>query len=375
MLLTDRSSAPSDLYVPGASIALGEESLDLYKAYGLNFTQVEVDLQLSVGGQFRFTVPRAFDIEKRDFFTPHGQPLMALFKLGTRVWIRMGYGEPNRQSLLFSGFIIQVSTSFAEGGAPELEVSGQDLTYLMTLGTNEHRITEKQTMRDAVDEVAKKNGITLKFSGNPPSNVALDANKQTDLDFLRKLVENFSKANEKWEFFVRAKSRQDELHFRPRSPVNPPLVKLSWGEDLLSFKPEIDLGKQVQKVRVLGWDEVRKEEIVGEAIVENGAKGEKGGGNIQQSAFGREAVLELKLPVKSKEEAKQRAEAALADRKNDLLKGEGETFGLPELLPDTSIELIGIGQQFSALYYVTKTVHRYDTSGYRTRFSVERSVA
>ena len=375
MLLTDRSSAPSDLYVPGASIALGEESSDLYKTYGLNFTQVEVDLQLSVGGQFRFTIPRAFDIEKRDFFTPFGQPLMPLVKLGTRVWIRMGYGEPNRQTLLFSGFIIQVSTSFAEGGAPELEVSGQDLTYLLTLGTNEHRITEKQTMRDAVDAVAKKNGIKLKFSGNPPSNVTLDANKQTDLDFLRKLVENFSKANEKWEFFVRAAPGQDELHFRPRSPTNPPLVTLSWGADLLSFKPEINLGNQVQKVKVLGWDEERKEEIVGEATVENGTKGEKGGGNIQQSAFGREAVLELKLPVKSKEEAKQRAEAALADRKNDLLKGEGETFGLAELLPDTSVELTGIGKQFSALYYVTKTVHRYDTSGYRTRFSVERSVA
>ena len=374
MLLTDRSSAPSDLYVPGASIALGDESRDLYKRYGLNFTQVEIDLQLSVGGQFRFTVPRAFDVEKSDFFTPFGQPLMPLFKLGTRVWIRMGYGDRNRQKLLFSGFIVQVSTSFAEGGAPELEVSGQDLTYLMTLGTKEHRI-ENKTMRDAVNEVAQQNGITLKFSGNPPSNVTLDANQQSDLDFLRKLVENFSKSKEKWEFFVRAKSGKDELHFRPRSPENPPLVTLTWGADLISFKPEINLGNQVQKVEVHGWDEVRKEPIVGIATVENGNKGEKAGGNIQQSAFGREAVLELKLPVKSKEEADQRAAAALAIRKNELLKGEGETFGLPELLPDTSVELLGIGKQFSALYYVTKTVHRYDTSGYRTRFSVERSAA
>lgn len=375
MLLTDRSSAPSELFVPGASIAVGTESSDLYETYGLNFTQVEVDLQLSVGGQFRFTVPRAFDIEKRDFFTPFGQPLMPLFKLGTRIWIRMGYGERNRQKLLFSGFIVQVATSFAEGGAPELEVSGQDLTYLMTLGTQEHRFPDDKSMRDAVDDIAKKNGIALRFSGTPPKNVTLDSNKQTDLDFLRKLVENFSKANEKWEFFVRAKPGKDELYFRPRSPANPPLVTLSWGGDLLSFKPEINLGNQVKKVRVLGWDEVNKKEIVGEVAVENGNKGEKAGGNIQQSAFGQEAILELKLPVKSIEEAKQRAAAALADRKNDLLKGDGETFGLPELLPDTSVQLEGIGKQFSALYYVTKTVHRYDTSGYRTKFSVERSVA
>ena len=40
-----------------------------------------------------------------------------------------------------------------------------------------------------------------------------------------------------------------------------------------------------------------------------------------------------------------------------------------------TIELKGIGQQFSDKYFVTKTVHRYDTSGYRTRFSVEKGSA
>ena len=67
--------------------------------------------------------------------------------------------------------------------------------------------------------------------------------------------------------------------------------------------------------------------------------------------------------------------AELAKRTNDLVKGEGETFGFPELLPDTTIALAGLGSKFSTTYYVTKTVHRYDTSGYRTRFSIERPVA
>ena len=71
----------------------------------------------------------------------------------------------------------------------------------------------------------------------------------------------------------------------------------------------------------------------------------------------------------------QRAEAAMAKRANDLLKGDGDTFGLPELLPDTSVALSGVGDQFSANYYVTKTVHKFDTSGYRTHFAVERPVA
>lgn len=372
MLLTERSSAPTDLYVPAASISLGADGPSMRERFGLDFTQVEVDLQLSVSSQFRFTIPRAFDIERSDFFTPSGTPLMPLVKLGTRVWIRMGYGDQAGKPALFSGFVTQVSTSFAEGGAPELEVSGADVTYLMTLGTKEHR---NKSMREAVEEIAVQNGVALSFSGDPPEDLPLDANLQTDLDFLRKLVELFSKSGKKWEFFVRPKPGQDQLYFRPRSPIYPPLATLAWGADLISFKPEINLGNQVQKVEVHGWDEVRKQPILGVATAEKGKKGEPSGGDIQQSAFGRETVLQLRLPVKSKQEADQRAAAALSNRAEDLMKGEGETFGMPELLPDTSLALIGIGQQFSTNYYVTKTVHRYDTSGYRTRFSVERPVA
>lgn len=372
MLRTARSSAAPGLYVPGASIDLGAFDQDMRLSHGLVFTQVEVDLQLSVAGQFRFTIPHAFDAERGDFFTPFGKPLMPLLKLGTRVWIRMGYGDRAQQMPLLAGFITALGTGFAEGGAPEVEVSGTDATYLMTLGTKEHRF-ESKSVRDAVALVAQQNGFSLKFSGTPPSNVTLDSNLQTDLEFLGKLAQNFSTPQQKWEFFARPRKSGDELHFRPRSEIEPPLATLKWGVDLLSFKPEINLGNQVSKVEVHGWDELKKEKILGVATADG--HGGKPGGDIQRAAFGRETVLELRLPVKSKEEADQRAAAALAKRTNDLVKGDGETLGFPELLPDTSVALAGLGEQFSKTYYVTKTVHRYDSGGYRTRFSIERPAA
>lgn len=374
MLLTARTSAPTGLYVPGASIDLGAFDQDMRLTHGLVFTQIEVDLQLSVAGQFRFTIPHAFDSERGDFFTPFGQPLMPLLKLGTRVWIRMGYGDREHQALIFSGFVTALGTGFSEGGSPEVEVSGTDATYLMTLGTKEHRL-ENKSVRDAVTLVAQQNGFALKFSGTPPANITLDSNLQTDLEFLGKLAQNFSTPKQKWEFYARAQQSGDELHFRPRRDVEPPLTTLQWGADLLGFKPEINLGNQVQRVEVHGWDEVGKKAILGVATADPGKDGGPSGGQMQRAAFGKETVLELRLPVKSKEEADQRAAAALAKRTNDLIKGEGETFGLPELLPDTSVALEGIGQQFSSTYYVTKTVHRYDSGGYRTRFSIERPAA
>ena len=105
--------------------------------------------------------------------------------------------------------------------------------------------------------------------------------------------------------------------------------------------------------------------------VGNAAGKAKTGGQIQSGFLPNEVVRKLRLPVKTKQEADQRAEAELARSLNDHVKGEGETFGMAELRPDTRIALAGLGAKFSRSYFVTRTVHRYDGSGYRTRFSIE----
>jgi hypothetical protein len=280
----------------------------------------------------------------------------------------MGYGDRMGQGLLIAGFITAVATSFNEGASPELEVSGSDATYKMTLGTREHRF-ENKSVREAVGQMASDNGFELRFSGTPPSNITLDSNMQSDLEFLIKLAQSFSTPKEKWEFYARAAERGDELHFRPRQQTAAPVAILKWGVDLLNFKPEANLGNQVSKVEVHGWDEVGKTKILGVALAGGGRATD--GGQVQQQAFGRESVLQLRFPVKSKQEADDRAAAEMAKRVNDHVKGEGETFGFADLLPDTNLRLEGLGAKFSIDYYVTKTVHRYDASGYRTRFSIE----
>jgi phage protein D len=366
-----RADLQKALYVPAASVSLGAPSQDLLRTHGLAFTSVEVDLQLSVAGTFKFTIPNSFDAARAEFLTARGQPALNLLKLGTRVWIRMGYGDRAGQLLLLSGYITNVGTSFTEGSSPDLEVSGQDALYRLTLGTSEHRL-ENKSVQLAVAQVASDKGFSPRFKGTPPSGVTLDSDHQSDMDFLRGLAANFSTRSEKWEFFARAGEQVDTLHFRPRSTDAAPVGTLKWGADLLSFRPEANLGNQVAKVVVRGWDEVAKAEILGEARAQGDSPGKaKTGAQIQQSFLSKEVVRTLRLPVKSKKEADERAEAEMANAISDHLRGSGETFGFPELLPDTRIKLDGLGAKFSRTFYVTKTVHTYDSSGYRTSFSIE----
>ena len=56
----------------------------------------------------------------------------------------------------------------------------------------------------------------------------------------------------------------------------------------------------------------------------------------------------------------------------ELLTAEGSTIGRPELRPGVHIAIGGLYPPFDGVYYVTQTVHTFDTSGYRTQFSLRR---
>ena len=56
----------------------------------------------------------------------------------------------------------------------------------------------------------------------------------------------------------------------------------------------------------------------------------------------------------------------------EVLKGSGESIGIPDILAGTNIELKGLGKQFSSTYYIDQTNHSISSSGYKTTFNVKR---
>jgi phage protein D len=362
----------ADVYVPACTIAVGTADRDILNTHGLAPTAVSVDLALSMSGTFRFSIPDTFDPERAEFLTKDKDKALDVLLPGARVWIKMGYGDSKAQKLLISGYITAVATGFSEGGSPTLEVSGVDSTYLLALG-NKQWHAEKVTVLDMVSKIASANGMSAQVEGTAGTPATLGSNLQTDLAYLGELASEFSTTQQKFEFYARASTSGDKLHFGPRKVKSDPVATLTWGVELLSFEPEITLGEQVSEVVVHGWDEVAAKEILGKATREPGGSGGTSGGAALKKAFGKDAVLHLRYPVKTKQEADDRAASELARRAQSYVGGGGETFGLPDLLPDTTVKLKGLGSRFSKTFYVSKTVHQFDASGYRTRFTVERT--
>ncbi|GAB3374139.1 hypothetical protein GCM10027431_26490 [Lysobacter rhizosphaerae] len=365
MELVAASDREGAFYVPSFTVKVDDQTL--MHEVAIAVTQVEVDKTLGGAAHFSFTVANAFDAEKREFETASGSSLLDLLKFGSRVEIALGYGDHRRLSPILFGVITHLSTGFAEGGAPELSVSGYDNLFPLTLGKRSH------SWKDATDSqivslIAK--GYDLSTDITPTSQVhdQTEQNQESDVDFIAKLA----KRNH-YEFYMTARN---VLRFAPPRDTRNGVIALAWGKGLLNFKPEANLASQISKVKIIGWDPESKKTIIGEASAgeESGAEASRqSGGQRLRAVRNGDVVLELRQPVFTQAEARERAKAVLSDHAKTFLTGEAECIGLPDLLPDTNVFLGQLGHPFSKNYYVHSANHKVDGNGYRTRFKVKET--
>jgi len=352
-------------YVPAFVVKVGDQALTQKLAIAVS--QVEVDLTLGAAGRFSFTVPNAFSIEERKFVSGYGKPVLDTLRFGAKVEVKIGYGDHSTLPTLITGIITEITTGFAEGSTPELQVSGYDNLFPMTLGKRSQNWTQAKDS-DVVSQLASGYNIATDIETTKEQHAQIEQNQESDFEFIKKLA-----GRNHFEFYVGTDNR---LRFGAPRDRDGGIARLLWGQSLLSFKPEGNLASQVAEVEVYGWDPQKKKAIIGKAAAgeESGLESpRKSGGQVLRTALAKPPVLQVRQPVFSEAEAKQRAKAILNDHAEKFLTGEAECIGLPEVLPDRNITLDNLGDPFSKTYYIQQTTHKYDSNGYRTRFKVKET--
>ena len=352
-----------EFYVPAFTARVDGQDLvrDLYLAV----TRVQVTMKEKAAADFSFTVASAFDWEKREFVAMRGEEridLVELFRFGAGVELALGYGEPARLTSMITGSVTRIGTSFTENGTPELTIGGFDKLHPMTIG-KDTRHWEKKRESDVVADIAGRHNLEAIVTPTSEPPPRIDQSQQSDYEFLKQLAERLG-----WTFYVRGNS----LHFGPRRNREPARVQLAWGGGLSSFSPTANIAKQVTRVVVCGRSESGEEF---EGIAERGdesdteTRRDSGAGRVAR-ALGREPELRIRAAVRTRAEATARARAIFEERAQDLVTGDGECVGIPEILPDVNIEVSGVGRAFDKSYYVVEATHSLDSGGYRTRFGV-----
>jgi uncharacterized protein len=355
-----------DFYAPNYAVRLGRD--DLMRDLLVGVSQVEVDLVLGAASRFSFTVSNAYSHKLQAFKSGRGTDVLSILTFGAEVEVCLGYGDARSTPLAVSGMVTEISTSFPDAGSPELAVSGYDHGFTLTVGKNSRTWTKARDS-DAAHEIASFNNLAATIEPTREKHEQIEQNQESDWEFLKKLAER-----NHFELYV---DERRTLHFGPPNDKATAIVRLSYGEGLVSFKPEANLAGQISQVEVHGWDRKTKKPIVGRASAgeESGLAGKSAGQHL--NAFVREPskrpTLRLRQPVFTQSEADQRAKAALNERAKQFLTGEAESIGLPEIRPDRNVALDKLGVPFSKTYYIQQATHKIDSSGYRTRFKVKET--
>ena len=366
MELVTLANSYGNFYAPAYSIRLGRD--DMVRDLAIAVSQIEVDLKLGAASHFSFSVTDCYSHELHAFKTGRGADLLKLLTFGAEIEVCMGYGDAKSMPLAMVGTIWEISTSFPDGGSPELAVSGYDHGFLMTVGQNSRTWPEAKDS-DAAAEIASFNNLKAKIEPTKEKHPQIEQNQESDWPFLKKLADR-----NHYELYVDEKKT---LHFAPPDDKATAVVTLNYGEGLLSFRPEANLAGQIAAVEVHGWDPQQKKAIVGRASAgeEAGLTGKSAGqhlnGFIRDPA--KKPTLRLRQQVFTQAEADKRANAALNERAKEFLTGEGETIGLPEIRPNRNVKLDKLGEPFSKTYYIQQATHKIDTGGYRTRFKVKET--
>ena len=364
MELADLAKDYGDFYAPSYAVRVGGS--DLMREQAVAVSQVEADLVLGAASRFSFTLTDCYSHELQFFRTGSGDDLLELVTFGAEVEICIGYGDAKSRPTAMRGMITEITTNFPESGAPELSVAGYDHGFPLTMGKNSRTWT-KASDSDAAHEIASFNNLAAKIETTKEKHAQIEQNQENDWEFLKKLAER-----NHFELYV---DESKTLHFGPPNDKGGAVVRLIYGQGLLSFKPEANLAGQFSKVEVYGWDPQQKKAIVGVATTgeESGRTGDTAGKHLNSFVVdpSKRPTLRLRQPVFTQSEANERAKAALSEQAKKFLTGDGETIGLPEVRPDRNVELAKLGDPFSKTYYIRQATHKIDSNGYRTRFKVK----
>lgn len=269
--------------------------------------------------------------------------------------------EDGQKISLIKAEITALEPDFAEGMICELTVRGYDKSHrLFREMVSKSYLNKKDS--DLANDIAQQANLSAEVETTQAVYDLIYQHNQSNLAFLMQRA---------WRIGFECFVADGKLYFR-KPPTNESGLTITWGNDLLSFRPRITLAEQVDEVIVKGWDPEKQEPIVGRASRGNlypKVEEPKDGASWAQG-FGRGRLVIVDQPVISQAEADVLAAARLDEISGAFVEAEGVAFRRPDLRAGQMVKLEGLGQRFSGSYLITSARHEFTSDGLKTYFAV-----
>jgi phage protein D len=308
-------------------------------------------------------------------------PRVTLFEpCAKEVVVRMGYG--NSFTTMLKGTFTTMTPTYDDGNA-KLKVEGLNVLHQLRRKPYTTTWGDKKDSEIAQDIAQRTDNGRKRFPlpividqeslGKEKPIPLVTQNNQTDIDFL------FQRARLRGYVIVvqeedKATGRPRQLYFGPsrQKQPDPKTFELAWGRSLMEFKPTIKTANQISSVTVRGWHRTRKEPISRTVTLDDERlTANKDLHRIINACAAREEMV-VDEPVFTNCEARERAIAILLDQTKILVTADVKVVGLPALRTGQTVVIKELGARLSGKYFVTKSEHTIDGSGYVTTFGCRR---
>lgn len=269
----------------------------------------------------------------------------SLFIPGKEIEIKAGYHSD--EETIFKGIVIRHNLKIRSDKA-QLEIECKDKAVKMTAGRKSKYFVESSDS-DILEEIL----------GNYDLEPDVESTNTTHAEMVQYRVSD-------WDFCVtraQANGKVCVVDDGKVSIVSPDFqqeekLSLVYGATILDFDAEIDARNQVSGVSGFGWDIANQEVLESEAS----DPGVEINGNLSAEEIA--SVIELdKLELRNGSAANETTLQEWADAKNlfnrlSKTRGRVRFQGVPDIKPNTTILLSGVGDRFNGKAYVSAIRHQ-----------------
>ncbi len=383
--LLETAPAYTDYHVPRFEVRARGRSL----AVGVlrDVTQVTYNDAIGELSSFDITVNN-WDADKREFKYVGAEKSLAAMSAEQRLFNPYGgdfellLGYADKLTSMTRGYTTGLAPHFPAGGAPTLTV--RMLNALHRLRTRkQQQAFENKTISEIAEEIGGANNpdgsrrfpLTVRTSAaarrTEPRLRSLTQQTQYDIDFL------LEQARLKdYEVYIGndrhdGPAADDFLYFGPSTTGVKPLT-LNWGLSLIAFEPTLSMANQVRSVQVNVQNRDTNRKVRARADAADAGINNDLVALLEGPGFpAREEIL-VASRHHTPEETLRQAESALSARLKRMVEATGISVGLPELRAGRRVRIAGIGARFSGEYFVTRSTHTFNDSGYMTQFTARR---
>jgi phage protein D len=281
------------------------------------------------------------------------------FFIGDEIEIQLGEIEAASPAPVFTGEVVTFEPEFTNASAM-ICVRAYDKSHRLQRSRRSATFQD-MTLSDVVQKIVGENGLQAgTIDSTATVHPFLQQSMETDLDFINRLA-----AQENCEFGF----SEGRAFLQQQRNGGGTVPKLSWRENVTSFRPRMTAAQQHDKVKVSSYDPVSRAAVVGEATQPGAIPGPAQEARDKAQAFGASELLVSDRVANTAEEARTIAQSTLDKLASGSFEADGAMEGNPAVKAGGKLKLEGFGR-FDGEHHLSSVTHVYGHGDYRTRFAI-----